>query len=623
MAYTLTNTELNMAFELPDETVINAGASYSFIESVKKVNRLPINIGEIYYSDNIWDFSPYVTVNIAKHSLRISFKSVNQPFCDELKNYVLLKVLENREKIQTIRGRALELRKFFAFLYEHHCFSVDTISIDMIKAYIKTREADKNQLGIFEIKKTIKNFCMTYSTNFSDILSNELIRFLDERNVKLLNAIRHKNKTPDIPQEYFNKLLAALISMMRDENLDIDYRAIACLHIIESQTGLRINEVLNLDVNALKTIPILSGEESNYLSYNTWKRESGNNVSSKETTYINALSKEAFLTLKKLHAPKRKLLKSNYLYMGSKKRCKAEEFPLDYDAFMRDENYFYIQLNTLLPVINLAPEDYPMLTTKQSKIKIDFTGTLKEPIRTITAPGHHQYRVHCCTELYNRGVPLQYIQRFMGHLSHEMEGYYVRPKNTIQEDLAFSTEILKDIVTGNARLLGGDKGLKEKIDNYISENNLSVYDDLNKICSLLSEKIPIRQKFGGVCIKSSVLRECSIDAKTNEFYCAYSVCPNIFHFYYMADISYRQAKELTDSIRINKERGLLRQVQKDQNTLLTIIRKKLIPEIDELKYMIKTKGLEFVYQNHPEVQPIAENIEVIERNIQEWTTQIS
>ena len=94
----------------------------------------------------------------------------------------------------------------------------------MIKAYIKTREADKNQLGIFEIKKTIKNFCMTYSTNFSDILSNELVRFLDERNVKLLNAIRHKNKTPDIPQEYFNKLLAALISMMRDETLDIEYR---------------------------------------------------------------------------------------------------------------------------------------------------------------------------------------------------------------------------------------------------------------------------------------------------------------------------------------------------------------------------------------------------------------
>lgn len=622
MAYTLTNTEINLAFELPDETVINAGDSYSFIESVKRVNKLPINIGKIYYSDSVWDFSPYITVNVAKHSLRISFKSLNQPFCDDLKNYVLLKILENREKIQTIRGRALELRKFFAFLYENHCFSIEEFSIDIIKAYLKTREADKNQLGIFEIKKTIKNFCMTYSTNFSDILSNELIHFLDDRNVKLLNAIRHKNKTPDIPIMYFNKLLSALITMMRDEKLDVDYRAIACVHIIESQTGLRINEVLNLDVNALKTVQIFNGEESNYLSYNTWKRESGNNVSSKETTYINALSKEAFLNLKKLHSSKRKLLQSNYLYMGSQKRSQKEDFPLDYDVYMRDENYFYIQLNTIFPVLNLSPEDYPMFVTKRSKIKKDFTGTLKEEIRTITAPGHHQYRVHCCTELYNRGVPLQYIQRFMGHLSNEMAGYYVRPKNTIQEDIKYSTEILKDIVTGNARLLGGDKGLKEKIDNYIFENGLSVYDDLDKICSYLSEKIPIRQKFGGVCIKSSVLRECSVDAKTNEFYCAYGVCQNIFHFYYMADISYRQANELVASIKINKKRGLLRQVQKEQNILATIIRKKLLPEIDELKFMINTKGLDFVYQNHPEVQPIAENIEVIEREIQEWTTQI-
>ena len=90
----------------------------------------------------------------------------------------------------------------------------------------------------------------------------------------------------------------------------------------------------------------------------------------------------------------------------------------------------------------------------------------------------------------------------------------------------------------------------------------------------------------------------------------------------MADISYRQANELVASIKINKKRGLLRQVQKEQNILATIIRKKLLPEIDELKFMINTKGLDFVYQNHPEVQPIAENIEVIEREIQEWTTQI-
>lgn len=620
MAYSITNTELNMEFTLPDNMYINAGTTNSFINAVKKNNKLPIALGDIYYSDEIWDFSPYITVNISKHSVRITFKNINQPFCDDVKNYAFLKILENKEKIQTIRGRVLELRKFFSFVYEHNCFSVQDISLNLIKDYVRSREKDKNQLGIFEIKKDIKSFFVTYSANFTDILTSDIAKYCDERNVKLLNAIRKQNKIPDIPQNYFNKLLDSLILIMRDKSIDIDYRSIACIHIIESQTGLRINEVLNLDVNSLKTINIFNGEESNYITYNTWKRENGNNISSKEITYINALAKEAFITLKKLHSQKRKQLKQTYLYMGSKARNQESDFPLDYDRYMHDEIYFYIQLNTIFPVLNLNPDEYPMLTTKKSGIKTDFTGTIKGQIKTITFPSHHQYRVHCCTELYNKGVPLQYIQRFMGHLSHEMAGYYVRPKDTIQEDAAFANQILKDIVSGNARLLGGDKGLKDKIDNYISNNNLSVYEDLDEICSLLAEKIPIRQKLGGVCIKSSVLRECSIDAKTNEFYCAYGVCPNIFHFYYMADISYRQANELVKSIELNTNKGLLKQVQKEKNMLSTIIKNRLKPEIDELKVMVEAKGIDAIYKEHPEVQPIIENLDTIEREITEWTS---
>lgn len=91
------------------------------------------------------------------------------------------------------------------------------------------------------------------------------------------------------------------------------------------------------------------------------------------------------------------------------------------------------------------------------------------------------------------------------------------------------------------------------------------------------------KKTGGVCIKHSMLRECSKDAKTNEFYCAYGVCPNIFHFYYMADVSYRQAKELVETININKSRGLMRQVQKESHMLQTIINQKLMPELTELR----------------------------------------
>ena len=620
MGYSLQNNELNLAFEIPEETTLNTGFSNSFIDSVKKANKLPISLGEIYYSSDIWDFSPYIVINTSKHTLRIPFNNVPQPFCDDLKNFALLKIIDNKEKIQTIRGRVLSLRNFFNYSYNHHYYSVEEIPSSLIKKYISELRKEKNELRIFELKKNIKSFYVTYSSNFKDILNDELTKFLDEGNTALNNAIRRQNKTPDIPAEYFDRLLSALITMMRDISLNVDYRAIACVHIIESQTGLRINEVLNLDVNALKTITIFNGEESNYLTYNTWKRENGNNVFTKEITYINQLAKEAFLTLKEIHHEKRERFHLSFLYMGSERRNKPDDFPLDYGDYNRDEEHFYIQLNTLVPTINLNPSDYPDLHTIKSHNSIDPNGNSSEKIRTITHPSHVQYRVHCCTELANQGVPLQYVQRFMGHLSNEMAGYYVRPKDTIQEDIEYSNRILKDIVTGNARLLGDNKGLKDKIDEFISENHLSVSRNLDEICQMLSEKIPIRQKLGGVCIKSSILRDCSIDAKTNEFYCAYGVCPNLFHFYYMVDISYRQAKELTESIRINSERGHIKQVQKEKNMRTTIVKTKLIPEIDELKKTVETRGIDIVFKEHPEVQPIIENLDYIEKEIKEWIT---
>jgi len=314
------NTELDLEFELLIDTVINTGSSISFIDSVKSTNRLPISLGEIYYSDNIWDFSPYTVLNISKHCLRINFGNLGQPYKDDLKNYALLKIIENKVKTQTIRGRVLVLRKFLTYALSFHVFSVEDISLELIKQYIETRKEYKNELGIFEMKKKIKSFYVTYSSNFQDILKDEYIRFFDEGNVKLLNALRKQNRTADIPADYFNRFLSTCISMMHDELLHVDYRSISCLLIIESQTGLRINEAIGLNVNALKTVTIFTGEESNYLTYETWKRESGNNVSSTEITYINILSKEAFSILKELHKEKRGALHQEYLYMGSEKK---------------------------------------------------------------------------------------------------------------------------------------------------------------------------------------------------------------------------------------------------------------------------------------------------------------
>lgn len=613
------NTEIGLEFDFHGLDVTETGTSFSFMESVRKANRLPIANADIYYADDMWDFSPYAILNVGRHSLRISFSGIRQPFKNNLKDFVLLKLMENKEKVQTIRRRVLELKRFFNYALARGVFAVDEVTLTHIADYCAVRAKERDALGVFEIKMTLKSFFLCYSANFHDVLTSEHIRFFDDKDSRLLDALRKRNRTPDIPKAYFDRYLSVCVAMMNDAAMDTDFRAIACLHIIATQTGLRIGELLGLEADALKVVTIFTGEESAYLSYRTWKREEGNNVSSRAVTYINALSKAAFDVLLEIHHEKRARLEQPYLYMGSSQRNKKEDFPLDYDMFMRDEQKFFIRMHPLLPTLNLDPGQYPELSTSRSKIKTDFTGTLGEDVRTITRPSHHQFRVHCCTELYRKGVPLQYIQRFMGHLSYEMAGYYVRPKDTVQEDLQYATSVLRDIVTGDARLLGDNKGLSERIEQYIADNKLSVEKDLDAICSKLAEKLPIRQKFGGVCIKSSVLRDCSVDAKTNGFYCAYGMCPNIYHFYYMADISYRQAKDLWESVALNEKRGMRRQAEKEKNMLRTIVTKRLLPEIQDLKRMIREKGTQAVYMRHPELQAIVENMDEIERMIDVWT----
>lgn len=210
----------------------------------------------------------------------------------------------------------------------------------------------------------------------------------------------------------------------------------------------------------------------------------------------------------------------------------------------------------------------------------------------------------------------------MGHLVSQMEGYYVRPKeNQIQEDIDFSKKVIEDIVTGNTTLLGPSANeFSDTLKKFLSDNNYSTATDVQEIVANLSKTIPIRNKTGGVCIKSSPLRECSKDALTNELYCAYGVCPNIFHFFYMAELSYRQGKELITTINLNMERGHKKQAQKEINMLATIVNQKLIPELDDLKKEIDKKGIETILYQYPDLSDIIENFKTIYGEVLQWKT---
>lgn len=612
----ITLAELDLKYEITEEYAINTPETESYLENLKRINKLPFNKGDIYYSDSIWDFSPYTTLNVSRTKMKFNFQRVNEEFQDDTKNYVLVKILENKNKVQSINRSFGVICRFFNHVRKYNYYHVKDISLETMHSFLK-QEEQKSEFALRRAKTVIKDFFSFYAANFEDLLSKEMQQTLNLGDYRLFKAIREQNKSADIPQKYFDNLIKLILQIIDSEDVPLRYRATACVYLILSQTGLRIGEILGLETDCLQTTKIFNGEETNYIKYRTWKRVNGNNTCTTERTYVNELTKKAYETLMKLHQEKRDLLGLDYLYMGGQKMNKPSQFPVSPDSFSKQQIPFFAYIDRYMPTINLPDDKYPELL----RIKVDKNKAvlgLNPEAKTLTYPKNPQFRVHVCTELYNKGVPLKYIQKFMGHLSTEMQGYYVRPKNNLQEDMEFTLETLEKVVSGEIRLLGGSNGLSEKIQEFITENNYNVEKDIKTICEKLAAKIPIRQKTGGVCIKSSMLRECSKDAKTNEFYCAYGVCPNIFHFYYMADVSFRQTQELVETIHINKSRGHLRQAQKEVNMLNTIISNKLLPELNELKVMITKKGVLPVLEEYPDLKDIIENLDAIYEDVSAW-----
>jgi integrase len=616
---TLTN-DLDLDCILPDSFEININAGESFIIQLKEVDILPFNKGMILYSMNIWDFSEYTQRNIDKSLLKFNFKLVVEDFIDDAKNYVLINIIENKKKVQTIYHDFIYIYKFLNYANTRGYYHVEDIDLMIVKEFIQKLEQDGQSFrAISDYKKYIRDFYKCYSVNFKDLMTQELFEVL-KIDRRLLKIVQEENKIPDIPQDYYDNFLSSIIRIIDDYAAPYYIRATACIYLILSQTGLRISEVLDLEVNMLKETTIFNGDKAYFLQYRTWKREKGNNTFSIVETYINGLSKKGYDILVEIYKDKRTKLAIPYLFLGGDEMNKVSQFPITSNSFnnILERLLIYIDSNNYMKTINLDKNEYPQLSNRKITSPARRISKMYSYIKTLTFPSSHQFRVHVCTELYKAGVPLQYIEKFMAHLTEEMKGYYVRlTSSDPQEDMEFAYRTLEKVITAETKLLGGTGDLSGKIQEFIDKNHYNIANDTETIVKELVKRIPVRQKSGGVCIKSSI-RECATDYATDEFYCSYGVCPNIFHFYYMADFSYNMAKECEESFIYHKEKGFLKQAQKELYKLQRRVKEKLIPELDELRAVIERKGAEAVLKEYPTLLEIILNIDCIYVEAKKW-----
>jgi hypothetical protein len=187
----------------------------------------------------------------------------------------------------------------------------------------------------------------------------------------------------------------------------------------------------------------------------------------------------AIKNLDDLYMVKRRELGTGILFLGGKSTDKVD-YPVAPEQFYKLLMAYYVYINNYFPVINVSEDMYPGL----GKYNVSSLNNCKANKGLVLVhPVTEQYRVRVCTELYNKGVSLQYIKRFMSHLSHEMEGYYSRITiDNPQEDMNYSMMTFRQIISGEIEPLGGSSDIVSRIDKFIKDGKYNVASDLTTIC---------------------------------------------------------------------------------------------------------------------------------------------
>lgn len=589
-----------------------SGQTDKYLEAFRNVvDKVPTRDMKISFTDNIWDFNPYFD-GINAESYKLNFIDFPDSIRDYMKFYVLHSIM-GRNKISTANARISIFKSIITRLMDSPGSQLTLLTTNDFCQYIDNKDitaTGKHDMYIssFMVLSFIKN-------NYRLPLLVDLPLLKQRAAEEKKRSKEEANKLPDIPKEYFNAILNTAVRVMRDEKAEYNRRATACEIVMLSQLGLRTGDLMALRVSDRfkKTIPG-SGHKVAYIHYRSRKPSKPHDDMLEFDIFCTDLCSEAIDVLIKLRKSNPLAKDNDYLYVLLPGLNTKDELPVaNYRFNTQYKLFLYEELKTS------ALLDWKGV--KKTKFVPNNLRWSDENITMLSVPDTRQFRVHLCTSLYNDyNVPLEFIRRYMGHLSEYMMGYYVRPKDTYQEDIAYAEKAIREIAgKEDLRLLGGSSpdDLKENIKRFIAEKHIDVMTDTKAVVDAFGDKLIIRGKRGGMCIKTSIM-PCAKDRRTNALYCSYNLCPNLFHFFYMADASYADFKTLQETYRAAKEHGHTREAEKELYKLRDLCGKSLIPELDELQQEIAKKGAGHVIEKYPTLLPIVENLHGIRKEVAEW-----
>ena len=244
-------------------------------------------IGNSRYSDDIWDLKPFITAKSTKESQKyIRFEYISDADMKKtVKQYAYYKL--GKMKPQTVRAYINgNLPMFIEYCSISGIHSFEDVTLEdylNFNLWMKDEKKVAQQTG-FASCHVVEEIIRIGQIKGWDVPHLHLPKTETANQLWNTNKSMRTNKTKPIPEDVFDKILYHAV---HDEKDVLTKAGI----IIQSQTGLRINEVLSIQEGCVKR----TADGYDYMEVTLGKTEKGEPIIHK--VFINGLVKNAITEL--------------------------------------------------------------------------------------------------------------------------------------------------------------------------------------------------------------------------------------------------------------------------------------------------------------------------------------
>lgn len=619
------------------EEIINNLSKLIKVNNSSKLENYQVG-GNNTFLNNYWDYN-YLNQDLKMDGslFKFDFSEVDTNFKNPLKLMLLRNIFLKENRFSTIKKKYYFCVAFIEYLSVRKIYYTNLITLELVQSFVDFDSVSERQRTAR--KRAIKELLMEIELSNDSINFQSVYEFLDIFNHVKLKKERLTQKYEFIPMDFYNKTVSLAIKDINNNSLYIDDKMSACMIILLAETGMRVGELLRLQINQLETIEVDSESDKfyylNFLSYKTVRSKSF--IWTKTFMTPNAVL--AYSTFEKIVEVRRN--GDLHLCVNRQGQRYASNATLRDHFFLR----FFYRHRKIFKNIEIEPNEKKAIkywnpsTHDLKKCTFIPKNNVETNIPYVTS---HQFRVNVATILHNNGYQLDWIREHMNHLTETMTEHYIRLSKMKKEN-SLTIETLMTRASKNGDYLETDVNKVENelikdeledieyqkiynnINDFLKKRKLNIYSDINQIIKLLSKaNIPLADMELGMCAKSfnKLCERHNYISSINDAYFIGIQINSIEDFDYTYDLFIEKTKVIKhNELLYSKNPKLINELEREIKGMKTYINKKVLPEIQLIKSEIKNNGESLVVKNYPKLKELILNINNIEKEVFTWMKQ--